>query len=178
MDSNFLDAGLQNDLMRIDHTGLVSTSHVGDLAVFCDLDPTNFPFDTQTCSLLFSVLVHTISEISLEFSANPFLSISRQMSTIEHPIWTVTGSQAVAYKQVPFASLEFCLFRKPLYYSFTMLGPSFLLNSLTVFSFLIPSTQGEKLSCGMTIFLAFVVFLVQVGDVIPKNSNAVPVIGE
>ena len=100
------------------------------------------------------------------------------MSTIEHPIWTVTGSQAVANSQVPFAFVAFCLFRKPLYYSFTMLGPSHLLNSLTMFSFIIPSTQGEKLSCGMTIFLAFVVFLEQVGDVIPKNFSAVPVIGE
>lgn len=152
--------------------------HAGELSVFCSMDPTNFPFDTQNCMIIFALKVYSASEVRLEFSDNPIRSVSGGPLTLDHPIWTITSFNTVAYQYVPLAFIKFCLYRKPLYYSFTMLGPSVLLNCLTIFAFLIPHDQGEKLSCGMTVFLAFVVFLVQVGDVIPTNSNAVPMLGK
>lgn len=176
--SDFLASGVQKDLARIDHTGHVTVVHAGELSVFCSMDPTNFPFDTQNCMIIFALKVYSASEVRLEFSDNPIRSVSGGPLTLDHPIWTITSFNTVAYQYVPLAFIKFCLYRKPLYYSFTMLGPSVLLNCLTIFAFLIPHDQGEKLSCGMTVFLAFVVFLVQVGDVIPTNSNAVPMLGK
>uniref|UniRef100_A0A8W8JJX9 Neuronal acetylcholine receptor subunit alpha-6 n=1 Tax=Magallana gigas TaxID=29159 RepID=A0A8W8JJX9_MAGGI len=176
--SDFLASGVQKDLARIDHTGHVTIIHGGELSVFCSMDPTNFPFDTQNCMILFALKVYSASEVRLEFSDDPIRSVSGGPLTLDHPIWTITGFNTVAYQYAPLAFIKFCLYRKPLYYSFTMLGPSVLLNCLTIFAFLIPHDQGEKLSCGMTVFLAFVVFLVQVGDVIPTNSNAVPMLGK
>lgn len=176
MGSNFLSTGLKNDLLRIEHTGAVKTTHSGELSISCPLDPTDFPFDSQDCIMLFGLSIHSLSEVRLKFSEIPVKSISGG-SAITHPIWTISRFTAKDNPYVSVASVQFCLYRKSLYYSFTMLGPTALLNCLTVFAFLIPNNQGEKISCGMTIFLAFVVFLVQVGDVIPKNSNAVPVLG-
>lgn len=176
--SDFLASGVQKDLARIDHTGHVTIIHAGELSVFCSMDPTDFPFDTQNCMILFALKVYSASEVRLVFSDDPIRSVSGGPLTLDHPIWTITGFNTVAYQYAPLAFIKFCLYRKPLYYSFTMLGPSVLLNCLTIFAFLIPHDQGEKLSCGMTVFLAFVVFLVQVGDVIPTNSNAVPMLGK
>lgn len=176
MGSNFLSTGLKNDLLRIEHTGAVKTTHSGELSISCPLDPTDFPFDSQDCIMLFGLSIHSFSEVRLKFSDIPVKSISGG-SGITHPIWTISRFTAKDNPYVSMAYVQFCLYRKSLYYSFTMLGPTALLNCLTVFAFLIPNNQGEKISCGMTIFLAFVVFLVQVGDIIPKNSNAVPVLG-
>ncbi|XP_062582970.1 acetylcholine receptor subunit alpha-L1-like [Saccostrea cucullata] len=179
MDSVFLSNGLNDDLLRIKHTGEVISTHSGEMSVSCPLDPIHFPFDIQTCFMMFGLTVHSSAEVRLRFSDNPIQSVTGAgIMTVDHPIWTITGFKTTASEYSNVASIKFCLFRKSLYYTFTMLGPSALLNCLTIFAFLIPNDQGEKISCGMTIFLAFVVFLVQVGDIIPKNSNAVPVLGK
>ncbi|XP_061186871.1 acetylcholine receptor subunit beta-type unc-29-like [Saccostrea echinata] len=179
MDSGFLSNGLKDDLLRIQHTGEVSCTHAGEMAVSCPLDPKDFPFDVQSCVMMFGLTVHSSLEVRLKFSDTPIQSVTGAgIMTVDHPIWTITGFRTTAPEYLNIASIKFCLFRKSLYYTFTMFGPSALLNCLTIFAFLIPNDQGEKISCGMTIFLAFVVFLVQVGDIIPKNSNAVPVLGK
>ena len=58
-----------------------------------------------------------------------------------------------------------------------ILLPCFMLSVLIMIGFLLPPDSGEKISLGLSVLLAFTVFLVMIADSIPRTSLAVPILG-
>lgn len=56
--------------------------------------------------------------------------------------------------------------------------PCVLLSLLSLAVFWVPAADGEKVSSGISVFLAFSVFLLMLTDNIPKTSLHVPIFGE
>ena len=63
------------------------------------------------------------------------------------------------------------------YYFVNIMLPCFMLSVLVLVAFCIPPEAGEKISCGISVLLAFTVFLLMVSETVPKTSLQMPVIG-
>ena len=79
-----------------------------------------------------------------------------------------------------YAAIQFRieLKRKPFYYILNVIIPTVVLAVLSSFTFLIPDGSGEKLSIGVSILLAYSVFILLLADNTPQTSQNPPILGE
>lgn len=68
--------------------------------------------------------------------------------------------------------------RKYLFYITNIIAPCVMLSVLVTLVFYLPPEAGEKISLGITILLAFTVFLLLIAESIPKRSDSVPIISK
>ncbi|KAK3102276.1 hypothetical protein FSP39_010143 [Pinctada imbricata] len=177
--SSFMKEGFSQGQIRVYSNGTIRASHSGLLDIVCTTDARQFPFDEQDCTILMQSGSYTNSEVTLTFSQAEVIYYSYKDDD-GHPIWNVkriTTEILTSYYRSDVAFISFHLQRKSLYYACTMITPSAILSLLTMIAFFIPNDSGEKLSCGLALFLSFVVFLIQIGDIVPENSNGNSVIG-
>ncbi|XP_061179535.1 neuronal acetylcholine receptor subunit beta-3-like [Saccostrea echinata] len=169
----FLSKGFTEDLMEVTSDGLVTAKHTGDIELAANIDTQEFPFDSQVCTALIQFNKYTPSEVYMED-----VRLSLRLYT-QSPVWEISSADTINYfyPQTQIASFKFILKRKPLYYVFTMFGPSLILSILLLVAFFLPNDNGEKIMCGTTIFLSYVVFLTYLSDMLPEDSNNVPKIG-
>jgi nicotinic acetylcholine receptor len=53
-----------------------------------------------------------------------------------------------------------------------------MLSVLTLLTFWLPTTSGEKISLGLSVFLAFSMFMLLIAEEVPATSESVPLIGQ
>jgi len=112
-----------------------------------------------------------------------------QMSTHEfqeNGEWEVDGTSAEwnvtvlaccpgdGYSHVVFT---LSLRRRYKFYLMNIVLPCLMLSALILVGFLLPPDAGEKISLGISVLLAFTVFLLMIADSIPRTSLAIPLIG-
>jgi len=68
--------------------------------------------------------------------------------------------------------------RRYKFYIMNIVLPCVMLSVLIMISFFLPPDAGEKISLGISVLLAFTVFLLMIAESIPKTSSAIPLIGE
>ncbi len=78
----------------------------------------------------------------------------------------------------PSVIYEIRLQRKPFYYTMYMVMPSFILSLIALLMFWLPPESGEKVSLGITVFLAFSVLMFSLSDDLPESSDSFPIIGK
>uniref|UniRef100_A0AC34F2X1 Uncharacterized protein n=1 Tax=Panagrolaimus sp. ES5 TaxID=591445 RepID=A0AC34F2X1_9BILA len=66
--------------------------------------------------------------------------------------------------------------RKTLYYMYNIIFPCLMMSVLTLLVFLLPPDSGEKISLGITVLLAFSVFVLAIAEKMPETSDSVPLI--
>ena len=84
-----------------------------------------------------------------------------------------TGYDSDAYSEITFT---YTVSRKPAYSVISAILPSLGLMALTLFSYILPPNNGERIKVILTSLLAFTVFLVEMNGYLPRNSEEVPVI--
>lgn len=67
---------------------------------------------------------------------------------------------------------------RTLYYTYNIIIPCVMLSILTLLCFWMKPDSGEKISLGLTILLAFSVFMLLIAENMPSTSVHVPIIGE
>ena len=70
-----------------------------------------------------------------------------------------------------------CIERKPQYYLLNIIVPTMVLALLLVLTFLAPVDSGEKLSVGISILLAFSVFMLLLSEITPQSSDNSALLG-
>lgn len=141
-----------------------------------------FPFDKQTCQLIFGSWAYSGLEIDVD-SKNPTGDISSIDENVE---WEVLGFPAERHEIIyaccpepyPDATFYLQLNRKPKYYVYHILLPCILISAIGVLGFLLPVEAGEKVAVGITILLSQAVFLLLVGEKLPPSSETLPLIGK
>lgn len=53
-----------------------------------------------------------------------------------------------------------------------------MLSALTLLTFWLPPTSGEKITLGLSVFLAFSMFMLLIAEEVPATSESVPLIGK
>ena len=92
-------------------------------------------------------------------------------------IWFQFGEKNFSYTVVEvrfFIELQ----RKPFYYVMNVVIPTVVLAILSTLTFLIPADSGEKLSMGVSVLLAFTVFMLILSDNTPQTSDNAPLLGK
>ena len=81
---------------------------------------------------------------------------------------------------VQYAELAYTVFlrRRPLFYIVNIILPSIMLHVLATFTYLVPPDAGERISLGLTTFLAYSVFTLIVADKVPDSSTSTPLVSK
>ena len=82
------------------------------------------------------------------------------------------GKQTYA---IPVVRIILILERKPLYYVLNIIIPTIVLATLSALNFAVPVDSGEKLTLGISILLAFSVFMLILQDNTPQADS--PLLG-
>ena len=150
----------------------------------CSVDLFKFPFDNQTCPLIFGLWAVPMSDIP-----RVNLTLVSQSGDLSHygengvfELDGMPGRQNVVYfpccPGVPFTRVQYDIrvTRKTVFYLIDFFFPSLILIILLFMSFTLPPECGERMTLSISLLLAFVLHLLHVSDHIPKTSDAVPMI--
>ena len=74
--------------------------------------------------------------------------------------------------------ITFQIRRKTLYYMYNIVFPCMMMSTLTVLVFCLPPDSGEKIALGVTVLLAFSVFMLAIAEKMPETSESIPLIGK
>lgn len=80
----------------------------------------------------------------------------------------------------PYPDVTFALMirRRTVYYLFNIICPCLWLSVLSVTGFWLPAESGEKVTLGITVLLAYSVFMLLIAESTPATSESVPLIGQ
>jgi nicotinic acetylcholine receptor len=105
---------------------------------------------------------------------------------VDNGEWTLVDTKIVRNVRYypcciePFPDVTFYLHirRRVLYYFFNVMIPCMLLSTLTLTGFCLPPDSGEKVTLGLTVLLAFSVFMLLIAENMPPTSEYIPLIGK
>jgi len=146
----------------------------------CKIDITWFPFDDQVCSMKFGSWTYNGFKVDFQLASQ-----QGDINTfIANGEWALLGIPATRNEVIydccpePYLDITFeiRIRRRTLYYFFNLIVPCLLIASMAVLGFTLPPDSGEKLSLGVNLLLAIVLFSTIVGDMLPV-TNSTPLIG-
>ena len=137
----------------------------------CDIDVTYYPFDKQTCNIVFKTWSYLRWEVNLTVHTEDKIGF---FEFVANSIWEVTSLDAFDNVTNDETDVTFVIHlrRKPYHYIMTLLVPVVFLGVLNPVSFLIPADAGEKMGYSVTIFLTFIVYLTIISSELPANSES------
>ncbi|GFS20108.1 neuronal acetylcholine receptor subunit alpha-2 [Elysia marginata] len=146
----------------------------------CKVDVTYFPFDSQECSLKFGSWTYDGYQVD----------ITNRTAEVDLSNYIVNGEWELIYIKCvrnvvryaccdePFPDVTFYIKirRRTLYYMYNVVFPCVMMSALTLLVFCLPPDSGEKIALGITVLLAFSVFMLAVAENLPETSEFVPLI--
>ena len=172
--------------LQIDSTGTLTWMSPVNLKASCDISVKWFPFDSQSCSLIFGSISMTKKKLKLSFFKQPdSVTAFQDKFHYSSGIWKVNSitsqlrDEAYSCCPTPFSLIEFTLNvdRLPRYYVLYLILPCLCLSLLSPCIFFVPPESGERIGFGITIVLAMSVYLLVISDKLPEKSNHSPLIG-
>ncbi|XP_033749301.1 neuronal acetylcholine receptor subunit alpha-3-like [Pecten maximus] len=152
-------------LVKVDNHGEILWNPQEVFETKCDIDITKFPFDRQSCNLVFVMWAHSPQDVSLALKESPLHTDLYE----QNGVWDLYSSSIKLDKGNIVISLT--LDRNSNFYILTTICPIILLSFLDIFTFVIPVESGEKIGYSMTVHLAFAVLLTIVSSSLPVNSR-------
>ncbi|XP_059170788.1 acetylcholine receptor subunit alpha-like [Physella acuta] len=163
------------DLVSVQHTGQVRWQPIVNVEVVCEVDVSNYPFDTQSCGMLVSSWMTDNQTINLR-PLEPAVECKSFLSSGQFHIQPDTVIEKdYVYDGKHYISLFFRikLTRQPVYLILTLLIPITLLAFLSLVSFLMSPDEPEKLSVSITVLLSFTVFIGIIDSNLPETSDRI-----
>ncbi|CAF1582305.1 unnamed protein product [Rotaria sp. Silwood1] len=153
---------------------------LAQLRTRCRMTIKHFPFDEQTCDMIFGSWSHTSSLIHYRFwEKSPelpqytpnnewkLLAVAQSIKTVQYPNWVEPDT----FFEINFTIL---IVRKPLQAIYNTVVPALMLTILTLVSFFIPFAQ--EMQIGISIMLAYSVFSLRLSEDVPSQSDSVHLI--
>lgn len=164
--------GLGSELMSVEVTNEGSCRWIPyqSFDVICDADVTNYPFDTQLCSLNFFMWGYKNDSVKLHFTS----SVAGFSLYKEHGLWDVVNSKTFlkasvhGYEEVV---VGLWLQRRTAFYISSLIIPMFSISLLMGLVFLLPPESGERVGFITTVLLSYIVFLTIIQDKLPESSE-------
>ncbi|XP_074650100.1 neuronal acetylcholine receptor subunit alpha-10-like [Tubulanus polymorphus] len=146
----------------------------------CKLDVTYFPFDEQKCRLKFGSWTYDGFQVDITNRSDD-VDISNYIVNGEWDLTNIFVERNVVIYPCciePFPDVTFHIYikRRTLYYMYNVIFPCIMMSALTLLVFCLPPDSGEKIALGITVLLAFSVFMLAVAENLPETSEFVPLI--
>ena len=167
-----------NAPLTVSNTGLVTWLPGKVLATACTLDMRTYPFDKHLCSIKLSgmgwgndrlVFVNENEKVLkttfFENSEWELVDAKLRIKPVKTHTWNASG-----------VFVEFAIARRPISAIISVIIPVALLSVLNISVFLIPVESGEKISYGITVYLALCFVFYMVGDSLPESSDKTPAV--
>uniref|UniRef100_A0A914XJ08 Neurotransmitter-gated ion-channel ligand-binding domain-containing protein n=1 Tax=Plectus sambesii TaxID=2011161 RepID=A0A914XJ08_9BILA len=182
------------DVVRIINNGEVRLGLKYNVDLTCIMEIGDFPFDTQDCPIIISLWSYNYSEAVLHlrypivglapYNGDPeYAPVMGNISEFE--IVTYSGTELMTtIGHNPYSELHYSigLKRRPAYYVFVMLIPSYLLTSLCIIGIFTPNSnmneRNEKVTLGLTTLLSMTLILNIVADQMPKGREGLALLGK
>ena len=163
--------GYNMNLVRIDYEGWVHWKPSQVIKTGCNIDVTYYPFDIQTCDIIVSTWMSTKDEIDIDpYSANQGLDLTRYSRS---GTWELlSDALEILPNENDVTRIQFTLKLKRLkkYYVLNIILPVLFLSSTASLVFFLPADAGEKIGMGITVLLAYAVYLTIIADNMPQTS--------
>jgi len=91
--------------------------------------------------------------------------------------WRETVLSCCPQSRYPYVQFSLRLRRRYAFYALNVIVPCALLSVLATVGFCLPPDAGEKVSLGISVVLAIIVFLLLLAETVPRTSLHVPIIG-
>ena len=161
--------------VSVSYNGYILWSRPGIVVSTCFFDLKDFPYDQQICELKFGSWSYHGEQLNLILDNNS-IDISNYQENegwdlIEHKSTLNTQVYSCCPEPYQDATFEITLRRKPGYYVYNIIFPTFATASLMIFSMLIPWDQGERISFAVTVMLSIIVFLLILSENLPKTDT-------
>ncbi|XP_045169275.2 neuronal acetylcholine receptor subunit beta-3-like isoform X1 [Mercenaria mercenaria] len=155
------------DRVVVSSAGVVQWVPDGIFSIMCVVTVKYYPFDTQSCDLIYYVSDETISSVNLTGQHTVQLD-----DYIENSEWRLVeaSSRTKEIYSTNFVYLTFKVERRADFTVYTMVIPLVTLALLNIFTFLVPIESGEKGGLAITLFLAYGFFITITRDSLPHNS--------
>jgi hypothetical protein len=134
------------------------------------------------CHLKFGSWTYSGLQVDL-VNKSTEVDLSNYIKSGEWELRYVTVERNVRYypccPDEPYPDVVFYIYirRRVLYYLFNIILPCIWLSILSLIAFWLPPDSGEKITLGITVLLAFSVFMLLIAENIPATSEMVPLIG-
>lgn len=172
--------GLLDYRVTILNDGTVKYGFPTKLETFCQLDVSQFPFDSQICTLTLGSWVHNGFEIDVTSLVGK-VDLSQ---TKENAEWSITKGEIVRHEVIygccpepyPDVTVYVYMKRKPTAYVINIIIPSMLVTSIAILGFILPVDSGEKIGLQLTVMLTISVFQMLVAEKLPPSADVEPLI--
>ncbi|RUS81596.1 hypothetical protein EGW08_010648, partial [Elysia chlorotica] len=178
--------GYMQSLAMVHSDGTVFWPPIVRFQSTCKIDITFFPFDDQLCKMKLGSWAYDGFQVDVYNRTVP-VDLSNYVSNGEWQLMSVKAQRNVVYYPCcpePFPDVIFTIHlrRRTLYYTYNVIAynviiPCVMLSCLTLLVFWMSPTSGEKVTLGLTVLLAFSVFMLLIAENMPATSNFVPLIG-
>ena len=162
--------------VRIDHTGAIEWDSPLIVKAQCQLNVAKFPFDKQTCNLVFGSWTYDSRQLDLRAdrdSAN--VTDYKESSTwrLIRPVRATKNMQKYSCCDYPFINLTYTINieRKATYYFVNLITPCVLVSVLAPLSFTVPIESSSRVHMSLSLFLSVTMFLVLLTRVIPAAEE-------
>ncbi|KAI8500747.1 Neuronal acetylcholine receptor subunit alpha-7 [Branchiostoma belcheri] len=148
----------------------------------CKMNVYKFPYDEQICKLQFGSWTYDGFKVNIT-NRN---AKGDSSNFILNEQWDLLDLDAVRNELIypccpepyPDVTFHISMRRKSLYYVFYVIAPCAMMAVMGLLVFCMPSDCGEKLSVGITMLLALVVFAQIIAESLPATSRYIPLIGQ
>ncbi|UJR24828.1 hypothetical protein I4U23_006201 [Adineta vaga] len=173
--------GYYQSKAMVDNTGHVFWPPPAKFRSSCKIDVTFFPFDDQLCKLKFGSWTYDAAQVNLT-KRRDSVDMTNYIRSGEWDIIRIlvkrndvnyTCCPGIYYPDV---TIYVHIRRRVLYYLFNIIFPCIWLSILSVLGFWLPPDSGEKITLGITVLLAFSVFMLLIAESMPATSEMVPLI--
>lgn len=140
----------------------------------CEVDVTKYPFDTQTCRMLFGCWGYPSSSIVVQ-APNPKVGM---FYFIEHDTWEIVHQRVNTVSDIflTYVSVDITMKRHPGFAVINVVAPLIFFGLMNIFVFILPIESGERLSYCVTVLLAIAVFLTIVEQNLPPTSDPISIL--
>jgi hypothetical protein len=138
----------------------------------CDADITYFPFDRQSCQLVFTSWTFSTSKVIVQQSEEGIVTDVMTTNAEWNIEYTMASDSGIG-DHSHLVTFTLIMRRKPLFPILNIILPALMMVSLNMFVMVLPAESGEKVGFAVTIMLALSVFLTIVSESIPSNSVSV-----
>lgn len=134
----------------------------------CTVVATDYPFDTQYCTITFTPWGYSSNEVSIQTDED---NINIE-DFIENEEWAVLETTQEVYVAANRSLITYnlTLKRRPVFFIVNMMVPIVLLGMLNSLCFVLPIDSGERVGFATNVFLTFAVYLTILSGELPVSN--------